>query len=247
VERIKAEVNYTCDEGARLENDTCIRELIQPAIETKGCKEGLTESNGYCTGTLTEKTKDGYKCNSGTYNSKTGKCDNLTYVGKATKKCKEEHDIVLDNGKCAAAHPGAHSYGEPGEVDPATECCCGDTFKNGWCYSLPNGNYDAIVSCPSGSTYTKGDKGNGCYKSTASAATPAKTCDAGYTLNGDTCTKNVKEKVIKVLKCENGYELRKTDDCFKKETTPAKPEYRCEEGYDLTGSDCVKVEVKELN
>ena len=242
VERIEAQANYECDPDTRLEDDTCVREIFTEPIEKNGCKEGLTEENGYCVGTLKEPAADGYKCNSGELNSKTNSCVELTYVGAATKTCNNEEDIVLDNGKCAAAHPGAHSYGEPGEVDPATECCCGDTFKDGWCYSLPDGNYDAKITCPSGSTYTSGTKGKACYKETTSPATSAKVCNKGYTLNGNECTKTVKEKVGKIVSCENGYNLD-GNQCKKVEATPAKTTYTCPENFTNVDKYCVRIEI----
>ena len=243
VERFVGEVTYSCDEGAELtENNTCVRTIVKEAILSESCQEGLTLDNGYCVGTLKESPVDAYKCNSGNYNSKTGKCDVLTYVSKVSKTCKEENDIPLDNGKCAAAHPGAHSYGEPGEVDPATECCCGDTFKDGWCYSLPNGNYDATLTCPSGSKYTTGDKGKACYTELTTAATLYKKCSTGYTLNDNECTKNVKEKLGKTLTCEVGFTLN-NKSCEKVEEEPAKTNINCPEDFEIIDNNCVKRDI----
>ena len=245
IERFEAEAVYDCEEDTILEGINCVRNIFVEPSEGTGCEDGLTLENGYCVGTLKESPVDAYKCNIGTYNSKTGKCDVLTYVSKVNASCKEENDIVLDNGKCAAAHPGAHSYGEPGEVDPATECCCGDTFKNGWCYSLPNGNYDATLTCPNGSKYTSGDKGKACYKESTSDATSYKKCNSGYTLSGNECTKSVKEKVGKVLTCESEFTLE-DNQCKKIEVTPAKVNYNCPSDYEVVDKYCVKREVKEV-
>ncbi len=245
VERFEGEISYICDDNTIPDGENCIREIIVPAEEVVGCKEGLVEENGNCVGTLKEAATDAYKCSSGKYNSSTGKCDVVTYVSKATKTCKEENDIALDNGKCAAAHPGAHSYGEPGEVDPATECCCGDTFRNGWCYSLPNGNYDATITCPTDSKYTSGDKGKACYKESTIDATPYKKCNSGYTLNGNECTKTVKEKASKVYKCEADYTLN-DKNCEKTEIEEARKEYNCPDNYEKEGNYCIKRDIRDM-
>ena len=245
IERIEAEVSYYCDPDTQIDGENCLREITIPAEEKTGCKEGLTEENGNCVGTLKESATDAYKCNNGKYNSKTGKCDVVTYVSKATKTCNTEEDIVLDNGKCAAAHPGAHSYGEPGEVDPATECCCGDTFRNGWCYSLPDGNYDANITCPNGSTYTSGDKGKACYSESTEDAVSYKKCNTGYTLNGNECTKSVKEKPSKVYSCESGYTLN-DKICEKTEATPAVANYHCPDDYEKVDNYCIKRDIRDM-
>ena len=125
------------------------------------CKDGFTLKDGKCLGT--ERVNASGSCSTGTYNSKNQKCEVLTYVSEGTKKCREADDLLLSNGKCAQHHNPAHM--DPSEVtNPAEECCCGDTYQNGWCYSLPDGNYDPTTTCPSGSTLTTGEKGTACYK-----------------------------------------------------------------------------------
>ena len=80
---------------------------------------------------------------------------------------------------------------------------------------------------------------------TESNATSYKRCPDGYTLNGNTCTKSVKEKPGKVFSCENGFVLE-GKQCKKVEITPATVTYSCSNGYEVIDKYCVKREVKEV-
>jgi hemerythrin superfamily protein len=198
----KPKEGKTCPEGYEDIKDSCYKTYATK--QEAYCKDGLTLKDGKCTGNA--KTDATAKCSTGTYNSKTKKCEELTYVSDGTKTCRGELDLLLDNGRCASVHPGAHSYGDdPSPFDEATECCCGDTFKDGWCYSLPNGNYDASVTCPSGSSYAKGDKGSACYKTATSE--PTYSCESGK-LEGTKCVGEVTKKPEYKTACDEGYTLK---------------------------------------
>ena len=229
LKEIKTTGKY-CDEGYTLSGDFCEKVVKEESPkEDKVCPEGYIEASGKCylKGESTQEAycKTGYElknnkcvgtdkvdatasCATGTYNSKTGKCEVLALVGDATKKCNNAEDLLLDNGRCAGAHPGAHSYGDNDEpFDEATECCCGDTFKNGWCYSLPNGNYDAKISCPSGQT----EKDGKCYKAETSDATFS--CSKG-TLEGNKCVVEVSKNPEFKASCSNGLKLYQDKYCL---------------------------------
>ena len=257
------ETGKYCDEGYNLEGDFCVREKERVAAikssvcpkdteEVKGicykraetekepyCKNGLTLKDGKCVGT--EEVNAEAKCSEGTYNSKTGKCESSELKGEGTKTCNEEHDKLLSNGKCAAAHPGAHTYGDNDEpFDEATECCCGDTFdkSNGWCYSLPNGNYDAKVTCPSGQTAKDGK----CYE--VKTSEPTYSCSKGN-LNGNKCTVEVSKNPEYKASCKNGLTLHENRVCIDKNSTVEKEEgYSCKQkDSKLEGDQCVVMEI----
>lgn len=279
VEKPTSELNemkqtgHYCDPGYTLDGDSCLKKIREEKPqEDNVCPQGSEEVDGNCyksVGTTSEaycdngtKLENGKcvgetkvdataKCSTGTYNSKTGNCEVLTYTSAGTKSCREADDLLLDNGKCASAHPGAHSYGEPGEIDPATECCCGDTYhvspnpnspSQGWCYSLPNGNYDATVTCPSGSVLSNGSNGQGCYTATTSNATYS--CSEG-TLSGNKCIINKPQQPKTKMVCASGYELYRDRVCINKsETIDYIEGYKCtDDNAKLQGNVCVVYEI----
>ena len=264
------ETGRFCDEGWALEGEFCVREKSRvPAVESSVCpedseevngkcyKKGKTDQEAYCKDEKlrlennkcvgVEKVDAKATCSSGKFNSKTGKCELATYVSEGTKSCNEEIDLLLDNGKCASAHPGAHSYGDnDAPFDEATECCCGDTFRNGWCYSLPNGNYDAKVSCPSGSTAMTGDKGLGCYK--VESSEPNYTCDKG-TVEGTKCNVEVSKNPDHKASCREGLTLHEDRVCLDMNTpVEKKTGYACKDkNAKLVDDQCVIYESIEAN
>ena len=217
---------------------------------TKHHKNGLTLKDGKCVGTEKVNAEAQCKVSQSEYNSKSGKCEASTYISVGTKSCNEEHDKLLSNGKCAAAHPGAHTYGDnDAPFDEATECCCGDTFdkSNGWCYSLPNGNYDAKVTCPSGSTYKEsGTNGNGCYS--VVQTDPEYKCSKG-TLDGNKCTVDVSKNPEYKASCKSGLTLYQDRVCYNKnETVEKEGGYVCKDkDSKLDGDQCIIMEIKEAN
>ncbi len=204
------------------------------------CNDGLVLKNGKCVGE--EKVDASYKCSVGTYNSKTKKCELLTYISDGSKKCRESEDLLLDNGKCASHHMGAHFGEEGAQIDPKTECCCGDTYKDGWCYSLPNGNYDASVTCPSGSSYENGDKGKACYKKEESDATI--TCSKG-SLNGNKCNIEVSKNPLNKLTCGEGLEMKDQVCIDYSKIGDYIVGYTCDDSSKLNKDVCIYYEVIE--
>ena len=267
------ETGKYCDNGYTLVGDFCERVLREEKpIEGKTCpddyedikgkcyktsatkkeaycKDGLTLKNGKCVGTL--KTDAIGKCDNGTYNSKTKKCEVLTLVGDASMSCKEADDLLLSNGKCASHKPGAHSYGDNDEpFNEATECCCGGTFHTspnpnnpgmGWCYNM-GGDYTAKTSCPSGQTL----KDNKCYTATTSEATF--TCSNG-TLEGNMCVGEVSKEPSYKLACDNGLTLYKDRVCIDyNNSTDYIIGYTCEKEARLINNTCKyyeQIEAKE--
>ena len=242
-------------------------------IEDKVCKEGYEEINGkcyknggfsevsYCEGNLTldnnkctgTKTTDALgKCTTGTYNKTTKKCEVLTYQSEGTKTCREADDLLLGNGKCASHKPGAHSYGDNDDpFDEATECFGADKFHTspnpdnpgmGWCYNM-SGDYDANVTCPSGTTLTTGDKGKGCYKAESSDATYY--CEGNAKLDGNKCTGTVSENAKTKKTCSDGYKLYEDRTCVNySETAEFVSGYKCQsENARLEGNVCKLVEI----
>ena len=242
----KAKEGKTCPEGYEDINGKCY--LKTDTTNEPYCKNGLELKNGKCVGT--EKVSANGKCSTGTYNSSTKKCEVLTYVSEGTKSCKGEDDYLLDNGKCAYPHMGAHFDDPEGEIDPANECCCGDTWVansstpgRGWCYSMPNGNYDAIISCPSGSNYTTGDKGAGCYK--ADTSEPTFSCSSGK-LDGSSCVVEASKNPEYKLSCSGSSELYKDRTCIDYSSTKDYIiGYVCEEEAKLVNGRCLYYEVTE--
>ena len=172
-----------CPEGYEEKDKKCYK--TAEWTEEKYCDNGQRLTGETCTGEVTTDAK--VNCETGTFNSKTNKCEVLTYTDAGTKSCRENDDILLENGKCAQHHNPAHM--NPDEVvDPNEECCCGDTYTNGWCYNL-SGNYDASITCSSGSSYYEtGEKGKGCYSKTSSD--PTYYCDGNGVLSGKKCVDN---------------------------------------------------------
>ena len=205
----KPEEGKTCPEGYEDVNGQCRK--IGPFKDELYCEEGFTLSDGKCSGEVAEAAKA--TCTQGTYNSASGKCEESTKVGEATKKCPSSEQKLLDNGRCASPHMGAHFDDPEGTIDPATECCCGDTWVadssapgRGWCYSLPNGNDDAIATCSTG-TYKDG----ACYSVTSTDATYS--CSNG-TLKGNKCMVNKETKALTKHGCEKGYTLHQDRVCI---------------------------------
>ncbi len=235
----KPQESKVCPEGYEDINNNCY--LKSETTKEPYCSNGLALNGNKCEGTT--KVDATGKCSTGTYNSKTQKCEVLTYVSAGTKKCREAEDLLLDNGKCASHHMGAH-FDDPGAtIDPATECCCGDTYKNGWCYSLPNGNYDATITCPSGSQLTTGDNGKGCYKTESSNATF--TCSNG-TLEGTKCIVPVSKNPEYKLSCNNGLKLYQDRICIDYNNTKNyNIGYVCDKEAKLIDNHCVYFDVVE--
>ena len=265
------ETGYYCDEEYTLNGDTCIKKIGEEkaidasvcpkdsvevddmcyktvsAKEEQYCKNGLELKNGKCVGT--EKVDAKATCQTGTYNSKTGKCEVLSYLNAGTKSCREADDLLLDNGRCASHHMGAHFDDPDGEIDPATECCCGDTWVannsvpgRGWCYSMPNGNYDATISCSSGSYYENGSNGAGCYKAETSEATYS--CDKGK-LEVNKCLVDTSRTPDIKLVCNNELILYQDRICIDRNSTVEKIKgYKCQTTPSkLEGSTCILYEV----
>lgn len=238
----KPTTGYTCPDNYELINDKCYK--TKGTEEEYYCQSGQTLQNNKCTGEVSTNAKA--KCTTGEYNSKTGKCEVLTLVGEGTKKCERSEDKLLSNGRCASPHMGAHFDDPEGEIDPATECCCGDTWypdssapNRGWCYN-PKGDRDAIISCPSGQTLKDGK----CYKAESSDATYY--CDGNATLNGNKCTetKTIAASTKKV--CSSGYKLYEDRTCVNySDTIERITGYTCEKDARLENNHCVYYEVVE--
>ena len=253
-----------CDNGYNLNGDKCEKIIKEEKPEEgKTCPSDYVEAKGKCyklgtikhepyckTGTLkdgkcvgTEEVAAEAKCSSGTYNSKSGKCEVSEYAGEGSKKCPSSEQKLLDNGRCASPHMGAHFDDPDGTIDPATECCCGDTWfpdssipSRGWCYSLA-GNDDPIVTCPSGQTAKDGK----CYKTTTSDATYS--CSKGK-LSGNKCiVETSKEPTLKVA-CADGFTVYEDRACVDYNTTT---EFitglTCRGDARLEGERCVYYEV----
>jgi len=262
------ETGRYCDEGYTLEGEFCVKEIgrevaindsicpngyeevngvcyeASSTIDEEYCKNNLKLENGKCVGT--EKVDAKAKCSTGTYNSKTNKCEVLAYINAGTKVCRESDDLLLDNGKCAVHHMGAH-FDEPDAViDPNTECCCGDTYKNGWCYNLPNGDYDSTIKCSTGTYYDSGEKGAGCYK--LESSDPTYYCDNG-TLDSNKCVISVSKNPDKRPTCKDGLTLLENRICIDKNSTKEKEAgYRCEkENSRLENDTCIILEIVEAN
>ena len=259
-----------CDEGWTLEGEFCTREKTRkPAtkegvcpkdsVEVKGvcyktadankeefCTNGLTLKNGKCVGTETVAATA--KCSTGEFNSKTGKCEKYEYASEGSKKCPSSEQKLLDNGRCASPHMGAHFDDPEGTIDPATECCCGDTWypdnslpSRGWCYS-PAGNADPITTCPSGQTAKDGK----CYKVTTSD--PTYSCSSGK-LDGTKCIVDVSKNPNSKKVCDSGLTLFEDRVCYNKnETVEKEGGYACKDkDSKLDGDQCIIMEIKEAN
>ena len=260
------DTGYYCNEGYTLNGDTCIKKIGEEravdasvcpdgsvevdnkcyktvaAKEEQYCKSGLQLKNGKCVGT--EKVDAKAKCLVGTYNSNTGKCETTELAGEGTKKCERSEDKLLDNGRCASPHMGAHFDDPEGTIDPATECCCGDSWvadssvpNRGWCYNM-NGDRDAVVSCPSGQTIKDGK----CYKVTTSEATYS--CDSGK-LEGNKCIVETSRKADTKLVCDSNSVLYQDRVCIDKSSIVEKTKgYKCETTPSkLEGTTCILYEV----
>jgi len=266
------ETGKYCDEGWNLEGDFCVREKERVAAvkssvcpkdseEVKGvcykraeteqepyCKNGLTLKDGKCVGT--EKVNAEAQCmvSQSEYNSKSGKCEASTYISAGTKACERSEDKMI-NGRCASPHMGAHFDDPEGTIDPANECCCGDTWYpdssapgRGWCYN-ENGDRDAITKCPSGSTYKEsGTTGNGCYA--VVQTDPEYKCSKG-TLDGNKCTVEVSKNPEYKASCKSGLTLHENRVCIDKNSTVEKEEgYSCnQKDSKLVGDQCVLMEI----
>ena len=200
----KPEEGRTCPEGYIEVSGKCSK-TENPSDELY-CDANQTLKDGKCTGVVTTDAKA--KCDTGTYNKESGKCEELAYVSDGTKKCPSSEQKLLSNGRCASPHMGAHFDDPEGQIDPATECCCGDTWYpdssapgRGWCYS-PAGNDDPVISCPSGSSLKTGDKGEACYS--VKTSTPTYYCEGDAKLDGNKCTANKTVAAKKKLVCKVG-------------------------------------------
>ena len=235
------ETGYYCDEGYTLNGDTCIKKIGEEkaidasvcpknSVEIDGkcyktvaaneesyCKNGLTLKNGKCVGTELVDAKA--TCAKGTYNSKTRQCEVLTYAGEAIKKCPHSEQKLLSNGRCASPHMGAHFDDPEGVIDPATECCCGDTWY------------------PDSSA-----KDGKCYKAEASQATYS--CTTGK-LQSSQCLIESSKTPDTRLVCNNGAVLYQDRVCVDKNSTVEKTQgYKCQTTPStLKGNTCILYEV----
>ena len=222
----------TCPTGYEDANGKCYKTV--PVKFEPYCKDGLTLKNGKCVGTV--KVNANGKCQTGTYNSKTTKCEVLTYVSGGTKTCKNQNmdpkDRMMSNGKCSGAK-WAH--------DDNT-CEGNDIFVSensgpnaGWCYN-PSGDYDPTITCPSGTSLTTGDKGKGCYKSTTSD--PTYYCSNG-TLEGNKCIVDTTKNPENKLYCDEGLTLYKDRVCLNyNESKDYIIVYTCEKDARLVNNTC---------
>ena len=235
----RAKEDKKCPDGYEDINGKCYLQ-VNPVNESY-CKDGLELKNGKCVGT--EKVDATGSCTTGTYNSKTGKCEVLTLAGEGSKKCPKSEQKLLSNGRCASPHMGAHFDDPEGTIDPATECCCGDTWYpdssapgRGWCYS-PAGNDDPVITCPSGQTVKDGK----CYKAETSNATYS--CSKG-TLEGNKCIVEASKNPEYKLSCKNGLELYKYRVCIDYSNTKDYTfGYVCENDGKLVNDKCLYYEV----
>ena len=242
------ETGLYCDLGYTLRGDKCEkRERDEAPKEGKTCPETYEEIKGKCYKigpsnhepsckegelkedkcVITEEVAATAKCSEGTYNSKTKKCEKLTYAGEGEKKCSGDNPKISAKGTCTYPKPTINGG-----------CEGSDQLIDGWCYNMKDGGDQyPTVTCPSGQTVKDGK----CYTSETSAATY--TCSKGE-LNGDKCkVETTKDPVLKVT-CFNGLTSYKDRACIDyKNTVDYIVGLICPGGGRLEGDRCVYYDV----
>lgn len=260
LKEIKETGNY-CDEGYKLENGKCLKEInrisakinyICPSYtyEYKGecykeerfvngeafCPKDRTLENNECVINIVESAKA--ICEEGEFDEHNNKCVIKTYVGDAKEYCRltPATDILIDH-KC---------YGPKPMINGG--CLNGDKIINGKCVDM-NSYYKADWVCPDGSFITNPDGSlmhgdTKCYKETKTNP-KSYYCDEGYTLDGTKCLKKEYESVQYEKECPSGYK-KLNDKCIGEKYAKVE-DYYCEGDNILFGNECIIYEIVEPN
>ena len=236
VKEEKPDTGYTCPDGYEMINDKCYK--TKETEDTLYCQTG-TLKDGKCEGEVSTNAKA--KCETGEYNSKTSKCEVLTLVGEATKTCKNQNmdpkDQKMSNGRCSGG-----KWAHDDNTCEGNDIFIADTSGGpnaGWCYN-PSGDYDAIISCPSGQTV----KDSKCYK--AETSDPTYYCEGNAKLNGTKCLENKTVAASKKKACSSDYKLYEDKICVNYNETTARIEgYTCNKEARLEDNHCVYYEIIE--
>ena len=176
VKEEKPEEGKKCPEGYQQIKDKCYR--IGPSTHEPYCSKGLELKEGKCVGK--EVSLAVARCNSGTYNSGTKRCEVSTYVGEVVKSCRIAGDTILENGKC---------YNETsGEYEPTISCPSGQTLKDGTCYRTESS--PASYSCSKGKL-----EGNQCVVETTKEPVLKVACEKGLTSFKDRACLDMKDTI----------------------------------------------------
>lgn len=164
-------------------------------------------------------------------------CEDKSNAKAPTLRCLLNPGHIMIGGKC---------YNGPAPVINGG-CPNGDTLRNGKCYSKDN---EDQWQCPDGNIYEKSKETYeplcpDTFKYTI--ATGNYSCNEGYTLEGNKCTKDIEENAQHKKTCSSGYILADGYRCINKnKTTDYIDGYVCNEPQTrLKGNYCVYYEEKD--
>ncbi len=252
-------VEYTCKDGYRLYNQSCIKEIesLMPKV-TYSCKDGYELNKDKCIKYEKQEPTVTWNCPSGfskSDNKEPSLCVRTSTEAISILSYYCPYGYNLNGTSCTTE-----------KVTPAKilYSCSGNSMYNesiGLCQL-----FAAPTSCPSNMwTY----ENHGPYKTCVNyptiqyhcpenarlvgtscitpgqtiSATPVTGCRQGFKMSSDrkTCTKTEYEVPTYQLHCSEGYNLD-NNTCVKKIFSEAYKKYSCEKGYSLISEKCVKYE-----
>ncbi len=253
---------YYCEEGYTLVGEICSKRIEEPAKYYVGCPEGYDyydEKLHRCGKLMSEEPYYQYVCPADYTLNNRNECDGFTHVkaeqvyycvsGELNEKAKVCEHITINNKfrscnpKCERGKANAQQRCEETFAPtPGVGCPSGENYRtlsDGQCY------YSAEAECnyTCTSPYTLRN-GNCVYIDKTTKANQRYDCKEG-TLVGNRCTVPATKKPSMEYSCDSGkYYDESTKKCTYYEYKTRDDLAYCDEGYQLEGDKCIKIETK---